>query len=168
MNQARTLIAKRELATKLIQATLLIGVSTLSPLVHSQPITGTIVNAILFISTSLLGAKVAILTGLLPSIIALFVGLLPPTLAPMIPFIISGNIVLVLTFSLLGKKNYWIKVLLASGLKFFFLFSASSIFTNFIFKRNFLNMTAMMQLPQLLTALSGGVVAYFFLRNIKA
>ena len=168
MNQSKTLTIKREVVIKLIQATLLIGLSTISPLIHNQSITGTIVNASLFISTMLLGSKIAILTGLLPSIIALSVGLLPIALAPIIPFIISSNIILVLTFNFLKEKSYWTGVLLASGLKFLFLFGVSSIFTNFVLKKNFLNIAATMQLPQLLTAISGGVVAYFFLRNIKS
>ncbi len=168
MNQSKALIAQKEVATKLIQVVLLIGLSTLSPLIHNQSITGTIVNAVLYISTILLGPEMAILTGLFPSIIALSVGLLPPALAPIIPFIIISNIILVLTFNFLKEKSYWTGVLVASGLKFLFLFSVSSIFTNFVFKKNFLNIAATMQLPQLLTAISGGVVAYFFLQNVKS
>ncbi len=168
MNQSKALTAKKEIATKLIQVVLLIGLSTLSPLIHNQSITGTLVNAVLYISTILLGPEMAILTGLFPSIIALSVGLLPLALAPIIPFIIISNIILVLTFNFLKEKSYWTGVLVASGSKFLFLFSVSSIFTNFVSKKNFLNIAATMQLPQLLTAISGGVVAYFFLQNVKS
>ncbi|TSD05139.1 MAG: [Fe] hydrogenase subunit HymD [Parcubacteria group bacterium Athens0714_12] len=110
----------------------------------------------------------AILIGLIPSLIALSTGLLPPVLAPMIPFIMAGNTILILTFSYLKEKNFWLGVISASFLKFIFLFSASSIVINLLLKKEIAAKVAlMMSWPQLLTALSGGLLAYLFLKFFK-
>ena len=159
MNQVKTLVIKNEKIFALSQFFVLIGIATTAPLLHSQPITGSIVNATLFITVVLLGVRSAILIGLIPSLIALSTGLLPTVLAPMIPFIITGNAVLILVFSYLRNKNYWLAMISASLLKFLLLFSFSRGISSVI--------ALMMSWPQLLTALSGGLIAYLFLKAVK-
>jgi len=159
MNQVKTLVIKKEKIFALSQFIVLIGIATTAPLLHSQPITGSIVNATLFIAVVLLGVRSAILIGLIPSLIALSTGLLPTVLAPMIPFIITGNAVLILVFSYLRNKNYWLAMISASLLKFLLLFSFSRGISSVI--------ALMMSWPQLLTALSGGLIAYLFLKAVK-
>ncbi len=159
MNQVKTLVIKKEKIFALSQFIVLIGIATTAPLLHSQPITGSIVNATLFIAVVLLGVRSAILICLIPSLIALSTGLLPTVLAPMIPFIITGNAVLILVFSYLRNKNYWLAMISASLLKFLLLFSFSRGISSVI--------ALMMSWPQLLTALSGGLIAYLFLKAVK-
>jgi hypothetical protein len=81
---------------------LLLTLATGAPLIdiHSQWITGPIVNVALILSVFLIGVRGAVLIGLLPSTIGLGSGLLPAVLAPMIPFIIISNIILVLIIDL--------------------------------------------------------------------
>jgi len=168
MNQIKTLTIKREITFILIQFVVLVGIATVAPLFGQQAITGSIVNAVLFITVAILGLPAAILAGLVPSLIALSIGLLPSILAPMIPFIIMGNITLVLVFDYLRKRNYWLGMISASILKFLFLFSTSSIMVNLILKKEIAQkMAIMMGWPQLLTALAGGLIAYLFLKRIK-
>jgi len=168
MNQIKTLTIKREIVFALIQFTVLVGVATMAPLLGQQSITGSIVNAVLFITVIVLGLPAAILAGLIPSLIALSVGLLPSILAPMIPFIMVGNITLVLVFNYLKDRNYWLGMISASILKFLFLFGTSSIMVNLILKKEIAQkMAIIMGLPQLLTALAGGLIAYLFLKSIK-
>lgn len=168
MNQIKTITIKKEITFALIQFIVLAGVATIAPLIGQQAITGSIVNAVLFITVSVLGLQAAILAGLIPSLVALSVGLLPLVLAPMIPFIMVGNITLVLVFDYLRKRNYWLGMISASILKFLFLFSTSSIMVNLILKKEIAQkMAVIMAWPQLLTALAGGLITYLFLKSIK-
>lgn len=79
--------------------------------VHNQFITGPIVNAVLFLAVMTVGTGNAVLIGLVPSVIALVSGLLPAPLAPMVPFIMISNALLIVVFSALRKTNYWAGVL---------------------------------------------------------
>jgi len=163
LNLTRALIYKITLFFSLI------GIATILPaLIHYQPITGPLVNATLFISALLLGTEAAIMIGLVPSLIALTSGLLPAVLAPMIPFIMVSNAILVLTFSLFQKKNYWLGIISASLIKFIFLFSTSSIVINLLLKKEVATKVAqIMSWPQLLTALAGGIIAWLILKISK-
>jgi len=116
----------------------------------------------------LLGTQTTLVMCLLPSVIALSVGLLPAVLAPMIPFIMISNVILVVTFGFLRNKNYWLSIGVASFLKFIFLFSTSSIVIKLLLKKEVASsVVAIMSWPQLATALAGGVLAFVFLKSIK-
>jgi hypothetical protein len=168
MKQANILTIDKEKILFFIQFALLASIATLAPLFGQQAITGSIVNANLFVSTALLGVQAGILIGLLPSLVALSIGLLPPVLAPMIPFIMVGNTILVIIFNYLKETNYWLGVITASALKFIFLFSTSSIVIELFLKKEIAKKIAtMMSWPQLLTALAGSLIAYTFLKGIK-
>jgi len=168
MNQIKILALKRERVLILAQFAVLVGIATVAPLFHQQAVTGPIINATLFVSVILLGAQNAILVGLIPSLIALSVGLLPPILAPMIPFIMASNTILIIVFDYLKERSFWLRVILASVLKFIFLFSTSSIVVNLLLKKEIASkVVTIMSWPQLLTALAGGLIAYIFLKNIK-
>ncbi|HUW21372.1 MAG TPA: iron hydrogenase [Candidatus Bathyarchaeia archaeon] len=168
MNNTETLAISREKITVLIQFITLVGVATIVPLFHQQTITGPVINATLFVSTMLLGFQAGIIVGLVPSIIALSAGLLPPVLTPMIPFIMVGNAILVVTFNVLKDRNYWLGVILASILKFAFLSGTSLTVVNLLLKKEIARQAAiMMSWPQLLTAIAGGVLAYLFVKFYK-
>jgi len=157
-------IISRELVLKLTVSVALIAISVLAPLAKQQMITGPIVNACLFVGAMLLGSGNAVFVGLMPSLIALSIGLLPAVLAPMIPFIMVSNAILILIFSWLKEKNYWLAVILASAAKFVFLFSFSFIVSNLIIKKEIaVKAAAMMSWPQLATALLGGAIAYLII-----
>ena len=101
----------------------------------------------------------AILIGLFPSLVVLSVGLLPVALAPMIPFIMVGNAILVLVFSKLKTKNFWLAVLSASFLKFLFLFAGSSIIVNLISQNAIAKQVALaMSYLQFITAIEQGAL----------
>ncbi len=154
--------------TRVIEFVLLLGIATAAPLLHNQFVTGPIVNATLLVAVALLGMRDAILIGLIPCSIALAIGLLPPMLAPMIPFIIVGNAILVVTFGYLRQRNYWLGLVSGSILKFAFLFGTSSIVISLLFNQNLASSVAvMMSWPQLVTALAGGMIAYGVLRGLR-
>jgi hypothetical protein len=150
--------------TNLITLIILLGVATAAPLIGNQFITGTIVNASLLISVSMLGIGGGLLIAIVPSTIALATGLLPVVLAPMIPFIILGNALLVSAFAYLGNKNYWLGVVTGSLLKFIFLTGITTIVLDIIIHKSIAsNLAYMLSWPQLVTALAGSFLAYGFL-----
>ena len=164
MNNEQTLVLDKSNLIASTKFIALIGIATVVPLFHQQLITGPIVNATLFVATIILGTQMSILVGLLPSIIALSVGTLPAPLAPMVPYIMISNAILILTFGYLKDRNYWLAVGVASFLKFLFLFSTSSIVIGLLMKKELADSVAlMMNWPQLLTALAGGILASFFM-----
>ena len=154
----------------LIMLVLLTGFAVIAPLIFRQQlITGTIVNATLITGVSLLGITNGILIGLIPSAIALSTGIISPAMAPMIPFIVMGNAILVITFSYFSKFNYWLGAAAGSVLKFAFLYGMSNIVFNLIIEKKLGAAAAQtMSWPQLATALAGSVIAYGVLRIIRA
>ena len=168
MNNIKVLAINREKIITLSIFLILVSLASIVPLFHQQVITGPIVNATLFISTLLLGAEAGIVVGLIPSVVALSAGLLPPVLAPMLPFIMIGNTILILTFDALKNRNYWLGVIVSSILKFFFLYGTSSVVVNLLLKKDIAYQVAiMMSWPQLLTAIAGGILAFLFIRTYK-
>lgn len=127
-----------------------------------QPVTGPLINMMLLVSASLVGCLGASLIGVLTPWIAFMRGILPPPLAPMIPFIIVGNIVLVLSFYFLGKKNKYIGIITGAILKFLVLAGGVKFVAGLP-----PNVAKVMQVPQLLTALAGGLLALFFIKIIE-
>ncbi len=159
----------RSKALLLTQFAALVGIATVVPLFHQQMITGPVVNATLFVAAVLLGTQMGVFVGLIPSIIALSVGTLPAPLAPMVPYIMLSNAILILAFNAFRERNYWLAVGIASALKFAFLWATSSVVIGLLMKKELAESVAlMMSWPQLLTALLGGALASLFLRMYKA
>lgn len=138
--------------------TLLIGVPSF---VHSQWITGPMVNAILFTSVLILGPLEALMLGLMPSAVALSSGLLPLPLAPMVPFIMLGNALMVLVFSKFRKQSFFVAVVVAAFLKFAFLHQTVVWLMKRLLSGELVaKLAIMMSWPQFFTALIGGGIAY--------
>ena len=153
----------------------LTAVATFLPLfIHTQFITGPIVNAILILALILVGFRSALFIACIPSTMAFFSGLLPLALAPTIPFIILSNILFIITVKWFLDKNenkekfYWTGILSASGLKFVFLLFSVNILAALFIKGNLVSIVGqMMGLMQFVTAIVGGVITYFCLKFLK-
>jgi hypothetical protein len=140
-----------------------------------QPVTGTLVNFMLFVAVQILGIPAAVILGSLTPWVALLIGQLPSPLAPMIPFIMIGNAILVLSFAAFfirsrskslraGNLKKLFFILFAAVLKFLFLAVSVVFILPVILGITFGSQIAyLMTLPQLLTALSGGVLSVFFI-----
>jgi len=128
---------------------------------QNQWITGTIVNTIIFIAVWRVGVVNAALVAILPSSVALIRGLLPAPMAVLIPWIILSNIVLIAIFYTL-KKYPFAGIISASFAKFLFLFAITSFFIKLSAPLVF-----MMQWPQLVTALAGGLIAVGIIKITK-
>lgn len=150
-----------------VQYLTLLGIAILSPIFPWQQVTGPLVNAILFIAVVLIGMKEAMVLAVMPSLMALAFGTLLPIAAPMVPFIIIGNIILVTVFAYFRQQNFWLGVVCASVLKFIWLYCWVLYLARYIHNPIFKNIIVKMSWPQLASALAGGVLAYVFLKSIK-
>ena len=154
-------------AVPLIKFLGLLTIATFAPLLglHSQWVTGPIVNMALILALFTIGIRSALLIALLPSTIALSVGLLPSVLAPMIPFIIISNVLLILVMDYFRNKNYGWGLFFGAGLKYLFLFITSNLVINLLLNHNLAAQVAViMSWPQFFTALIGGLLAWGLLK----
>ncbi len=159
MNTTNILINQKS-TTLAIRFVVCLALVMIAPFFGNQLITGAIVNAVIIASVFLLGTRGAILIAILPSSISLFFGLLPAVMAPMIPFIITGNIVLALVVNKF-RDNYFTGGVLASIAKAGFLFVISYIMFNYFLAGPGAKIaSSMMSYMQLLTALLGMILAY--------
>lgn len=153
----------------------LAGVATILPFyIHLQWITGPIINAILILALFLVGIRSAIVICLVPSLMALSGGLLPAVLAPMVPFIMIGNVIFVLTIEFFYSKfkndfrGYWFGIFFGALIKFIFLFYSVSFISKLLIKQELaIKVAQLMSWPQFFTALMGGVLAWLVLKWLK-
>jgi predicted lysophospholipase L1 biosynthesis ABC-type transport system permease subunit len=139
----------------------LVGAATIAPLFGQQLVTGTIVNAALFLAVLSAGFRAAAVVAIIPSLIALAAGTLPAAMAAMVPYIMASNIALAGIFSRLRKTNYWLAAAVAVSAKFGILvLSAAAVLTAITHGSVALALASMMGWPQLITAILGGILAY--------
>lgn len=143
-------------------------------LVPSQWIVGPIVNAVLILTLLKFGLRNAISVAIAPSLVALSSGLLPVILAPVVPFIMFGNMILIFCVDWAyhnfkdKTKGYWTGVIVGATLKFLFLFLSVNIITGFLIKQELVVKVAqMMSWPQFYTAVIGGIIAWGVLTGFK-
>jgi hypothetical protein len=134
-----------------------------------QMVTGPAVNAMLLIAGSYVGVLGAVIIGILTPLIAFMRGILAPPLAPMIPFIMIGNAVWVAAFlgfrHLSGGKYRGSVTGIAIGAiaKFLVLSSAVRLIVSVPPP-----VAQAMQIPQLITAVIGGIIALMVEQALKA
>ncbi len=157
---------------------LLLSAAALIPsLGLSQEVTGPLVNALLILSVGLVGVGNAILVGLVPSFVAWSRGILPAPMVVMIPYIVLGNAVLILTYAAFRRRHYWAGVLAGAALKCAFLWGAVTLVarvpvsiqigaevTPVQIQPAF---ALMFQYPQFLTAVAGGAMAWGALEGYR-
>ncbi|MBN1154783.1 ECF transporter S component [candidate division KSB1 bacterium] len=143
-----------------------------------QPITGPLVNTMLFFTAAYLGTFAGVVLGIITPLIALLMGQLPAALALMVPFIILANASLVIIFTLgqaidlpvrwFTRSQIYIAILLAAAVKTFILFITVKLIVPLAFGRTFPdNLVLMMTTPQFVTALIGGIISLFLVQVLK-
>ncbi len=134
-----------------------------------QWLTGTTVNTLLFIAVIRLPRKRLLPVIILPSIGALLHGVLfgPLTLFLIyfLPFIWIGNLILISVFAYLKKRVAGLMgIIIAASFKSLFLFAIANGYFHFhLVPKLFINS---MGFIQLVTAISGGLLAIFILKAI--
>lgn len=133
--------------------------------IQNQWIVGTLVNCLLFLAAIKTGVLNASLVAVAPSAVAFARGLLPAILAPAIPYIIVSNILLVVVVAVLHRsiKSSAITIAAASLVKFLFLIIAASLFLAPVVAGS--PLVFMLGMPQLFTAIAGGLLAMFILKT---
>ncbi|MEI6156896.1 MAG: ECF transporter S component [Atribacterota bacterium] len=125
-----------------------------------QFFTGPLVNAFLILATLTTGVSSGVVIGLLTPLVAFSRGILPVPLGPMIPFIVLGNVALVIVFWLIIQKrpeNLNLGVMgVVTGAVVKYLILSQSV--GFLVSVPSL-VAKSMQIPQLITALVGGGIA---------
>lgn len=158
----RPLLISKKIIFSFISIFIVLIVPILS---HQQLITGTVVNACLLITVVLLGQIESTLIGFLPSLVALSSGLLPLALAPAISYIMVGNALYIYFFSKIYKHHLLTALLVAAGVKFTFLvFSSEVILHRLLQPAQLSRVITMLSWPQLITSISGGILAIIVLR----
>jgi len=143
--------------------------SILPQFIHNQFITGPIINATLFLAAFYLETGAAVLVGIVPSVAALSSGLLPALLAPMVPFIMIANAILILTFNKLKSIHFGSGAIAASMVKYLFLYLSANLIINTLMPHNLAVKAAaiMMSWPQLVTSLAGAVIAFGIIKFVS-
>ncbi|MTI46223.1 ECF transporter S component [Sporosalibacterium faouarense] len=130
-----------------------------------QGVVGPLVNFTLLVSVGLVGILSGIIIGCFTPLIAFFVGLMP--LAPVVPFVIIGNSILVILFGFIRKRiaknGDYIGIIVAAIGKFAFL-AISARYLIGLFTKVPGPLVTALSLPQLYTALVGGVLAIIVMR----
>ena len=155
-------------------AGLLLVISFLPFFIHLQWLSGPLVNALLILILFLSGIRSAMLAAVIPSFMALAGGLLPIPLAPVVPFIIIGNIIFILTIDYIyySSRNtigaYWKGIIIGALLKFAWLFLSVNYITGLLLKKELaFAVTQMLSWPQFATAVIGGAIAWGILKWLK-
>ncbi|MBU3215989.1 ECF transporter S component [Clostridium estertheticum] len=140
----------------------------------SQFFVGPAVNALLILTAIICGGTYGILVGSLTPLLAYLTGQLASVLGPFIPFIITSNILFVLSFIILnkrGKYGKYLGIIIGSFIKYIFLsISASKLIHLFdlnIPTKIISKLVITMGIPQLITALIGGFFALIIISILR-
>jgi ABC-type Co2+ transport system permease subunit len=105
---------------------------------------------------------------------ALAGGLLPAILAPVVPFIMISNVILILSVEWFyeifknTEKGYWLGVIAGALLKFLFLFFSVNVIAKLLLKQDLVVKVAqMMSWTQFVTAILGGAIAWVVLKWLR-
>lgn len=159
-------------------AALFLGLAGLSMLIpfffHVQWLSGPMVNAILVIALFMIGLRSALLLCFIPSLMALAGGFLPAIMAPILPFIMLSNMIYVFSLNSLHSrlkdefKGFFAGIITGSFLKFLFLFLSVRIAGQYLVKGQIMEkVLQMFSWTQFFSALTGGLIAYAFLKWLK-
>jgi len=139
-----------------------LALASFFPALHfPQYITGPVVNFTLIIATYVLGTVGGVVVGCFTPWVAFASGLMPVIFLP--PIIMVGNAVLTLSFGMLKRFGWAGKIsgiLLGAFLKFLFLSFAVTHLVKAPHK-----LVEMLSLPQLFTALAGGIIALIVIKT---
>ena len=142
----------------------------------SQVVVGPFINAILILSLLFTNIKYAILLAAVTPITAFLTAQLTPTIGFFVPFICIGNIIFVICFNTINVKttswlNLGIKLVVAALCKYLFLsISATKVIVmiNLGIAPKILDKLAIaMGIPQLYTALTGGIIGIILFKIIN-
>jgi hypothetical protein len=150
----------------LTRTAILIGLTLgFQALALPQPITGPVVNAVLFVSTGIIGMLSGALIGLITPWVAFAVGTMK--LAPAVPVIIAGNLAIPIVFGLLHKRNRYVAALAAAVTKYVVMFLGMNYLTGVLNLKIPAAVVATLTTVQLWTALGGAVLGVAVIASLQ-
>jgi len=142
---------------------------------YNNFIVGPVVNAVLLVATAAAGLWSGVAISVIAPLVSAFTNKAP--IAPLVlgfsPFIIIGNVIIVLLFHLLRRKKSVafipgpvLGVAAGAVLKFAFLYASISVFTSLVEMKpqQAVTLTNLFSWPQLITAIVGGAIALVILK----
>lgn len=128
--------------------------------------TGPAINAVLILAAIFVGISGGILIGCITPGVALIMGIIPPIVAPLVPVIMIANAVLVLVFNLLAQTNRYLAFISAALAKFAVFYIAIKYLLQLFSIKIPAPVLVTFQVPQLYTALLGGLAAVIIARYL--
>jgi hypothetical protein len=138
-----------------IKAGVLLGLTLIGRLLGLSYIASLLVNTLFFTAVLVVGRSGGSLIGVLSPLIAFQLGLLPAALAPMLPFIIVGNVVLVLIYDLMVTKDRLLAIGCAVFVRYTILTSGVKMLSDLPEE-----IANMLQASELGTSLFGGLLSF--------
>lgn len=126
-------------------------------------ITGPLVNTLLFIAVATTGSISGVLVGLFTPVLAFAFGIMP--MAPAVPVIMAGNVVLALLFGYI--KNQYIGFIAAALAKFVVMTAGVYGLLYLVGVKLPPALVTTLSTTQLITALEGGVLALLVLKALQ-
>lgn len=130
-------------------------------------ITGPAINAILIVAVAFPGVLGSVLLGCITPLAAFLLGIVHPVTAPLIPVIIAGNATLGITFNLLRKRNDYIALTGAAIAKYLVFYICVNYLIGILNIKIPAPILAAFQLPQLITAITGGIFGVAIIKSLK-
>ncbi|ATW28290.1 hypothetical protein DCMF_01580 [Candidatus Formimonas warabiya] len=129
--------------------------------------TGPVVNAVLILATLFSGIWSGIIIGCITPVVALLMGIIPPAAIPLVPLIIAANITLVLVFFFLDKANRYVAWIGSAFAKYGMFYVGLRLLLHLFGVKLPAPLLLAFQIPQLYTALVGGLTAVIIARYLK-
>ncbi len=150
---------------KLVRTALLLALALMFQIVFrqfAQPLVGPLVNMTLILATLMVGVDSGVFIGVLTPVVAFLMGIV--SVAPLVPIIAIGNILLVVIICFFNQKtsikgNKWVGILSGAFVKYAFLTISVRALLPLLIPKVPPVMIAAFSLPQLYTAIIGGVLA---------
>ncbi|MEN1758885.1 ECF transporter S component [Anoxynatronum sibiricum] len=134
----------------------------------AQPAVGPLVNMTLVIAAVVVGPALAVLIGCITPFMAFLLGIMP--LPVLVPVVILGNTALILVYTLMCKgltRSFsFLSLLVAATAKFLVMATMIRFIAHFFMPNIPQRLIHAFSLPQLYTALLGGLMALLILRYL--
>lgn len=148
----------------LTKASVLLAIAIVLQLAKmGQYVTGTGINAVLVTAVGTCGLPWASVIGFMTPVMAVLLGIQPIVTMVLVPFIIASNILYAALFHVLRRKSDYLGVSAAAFAKFILLYTAA----NMIITKLPPPVKLAFSIPQLVTGLSGGILAIVIMKALK-
>lgn len=130
-------------------------------------VTGSVINGVLVLTAISCGFWAAVLIGCITPWMALVTGIIPPAVVPLVPVIIAANITIAGVFFGLQRFQRLAAVIVAALAKFLVFFVTLRYLLQLFQIKIPAPALAAFQIPQLITALVGGITAVIVARYLE-